>query len=90
MIAVTASVDSRASNKLAAQKLPDDMDNEAKVLAVGSDAMSLSMDGTPEKIDDFEELLKGYGIVESQRTGRVALPKLEREARKGALKGKAS
>jgi len=63
---------------------------EAKVLAVGSDAMSLSMDGTPEKLDDFEELLKGYGIVESQRTGRVALPKLEREARKGALKGKAS
>ena len=63
---------------------------EAKVLAVGSDAMSLSMDGTPEKIGDFEELLKGYGIVESQRTGRVALPKLEREARKGALKGKAS
>jgi acetolactate synthase-1/3 small subunit len=63
---------------------------EAKVLAVGNDAMSLSMDGTPDKIDDFEELLKGYGIVESQRTGRVALPKLEREARKGALKGKAS
>jgi len=63
---------------------------EAKVLAVGNDAMSLSMDGTPEKFDDFEELLKGYGIVESQRTGRVALPKLEREARKGALKGKAS
>jgi acetolactate synthase-1/3 small subunit len=63
---------------------------EAKVLAVGNDAMTLSMDGTPEKLDDFEELLKGYGIVESQRTGRVALPKLEREARKGALKGKAS
>jgi acetolactate synthase-1/3 small subunit len=63
---------------------------EAKVLAVGNDAMSLSMDGTPEKLDDFEELLKGYGIVESQRTGRVALPKLEREARKGALKGKAN
>lgn len=63
---------------------------EAKVLAVGNDAMSLSMDGTPEKLDDFEELLKGYGIVESQRTGRVALPKLERESRKGVLKGKAS
>ena len=59
---------------------------EAKVLAVGNDAMTLSMDGTPEKLDDFEELLKGYGIVESQRTGRVALPNLEREARKGALK----
>ena len=63
---------------------------EAKVLAVGNDAMTLSMDGTPEKLDDFEELLKGYGIVESQRTGRVALPNFEREARKGALKGKAS
>jgi acetolactate synthase-1/3 small subunit len=63
---------------------------EAKVLAVGSDAITVSLDGTPEKLDDFEELLKGYGIVESQRTGRVALPKLEREARKGALKGKAS
>ena len=63
---------------------------EAKVLAVGADAVTISIDGNPEKIDDFEELLRGYGIVESQRTGRVALPKLEREARKGATKGKAS
>jgi len=63
---------------------------EAKVLAVGADAVTISIDGNPEKIDDFQELLRGYGIVESQRTGRVALPKLEREARKGATKGKAS
>jgi acetolactate synthase-1/3 small subunit len=63
---------------------------EAKVLAVGPDAMTVSLDGNPEKLDDFEELLKGYGIVESQRTGRVALPKLDREARPRALKGKAS
>ena len=63
---------------------------EATVLAVGTDAISVSLDGTPDKIDDFEELLKGYGIVESQRTGRIALPKLERDARKGAPKGKAS
>ena len=32
-------------------------------------------------LDDFEDLLRGYGIVELQRTGRVALPKLDREAR---------
>ncbi len=63
---------------------------EAKVLAVGSDAMTVSLDGNPEKLDDFEEMLKGYGIVESQRTGRVALPKLDREARPRAAKGKAS
>lgn len=63
---------------------------EAKVLAVGNDSISLSLDETPEKIDDFEELLKEYGIVESQRTGRIALSKLEPEAQKGAPKGKAS
>ena len=63
---------------------------EAKVLAVGTDAITISLDGNPEKLDDFEELMRGYGIVESQRTGRVALPNLEREARKSALKGKAS
>ena len=62
---------------------------EGKVLAVGSEAMTVSLDGNPEKLDDFEELLKAYGIVESQRTGRVALPKLDREARKSAVKGKA-
>lgn len=63
---------------------------EAKVLAVGTDALTVSLDGNPEKLDDFEDLLRGYGIVESQRTGRVALPKLDREARPRALKGKAS
>ena len=39
----------------------------------------MSLDGHPTKLDDFEELLRGYGIVELQRTGRVALPKLDRE-----------
>ena len=63
---------------------------EARVLAVGSESVTISLDESPEKLDDFEELLRGYGIVESQRTGRVALPKLEREARKSAAKGKAS
>ena len=51
---------------------------EAKVLAVGVDALTLSLEGSPEKLDDFEELLRGYGIVELQRTGRIALPKLDR------------
>ena len=64
---------------------------EGKILAVGVEAITVSLDGSPDKIDDFEELLRGYGIVELQRTGRVALPKLDKEARLKAVKhGKAS
>ena len=51
---------------------------EGRILGVGHDELTLSLDGHPAKIDDFEELLRPYGIVELQRTGRVALPKLER------------
>jgi acetolactate synthase-1/3 small subunit len=63
---------------------------EGKILAVGADVLTVSLEGHPAKLDDFEDLLRGYGIVELQRTGRVALPKLERDARVRALKGKAS
>ena len=64
---------------------------EGKILAVGQDAITVSLEGAPAKLDDFEELLRGYGIVELQRTGRIALPKLERDSgRLRALKGKAS
>jgi acetolactate synthase-1/3 small subunit len=62
---------------------------EGKILAVGTDALTLSLEGHPDKLDDFEELLGGYGIVELQRTGRVALPKLDREARLRAVRGRA-
>ena len=51
---------------------------EGRILGVGHDELTISLDGHPSKIDDFEELLRPYGIVELQRTGRVALPKLER------------
>ncbi|MFM8506669.1 MAG: hypothetical protein ACKOBR_03110, partial [Actinomycetota bacterium] len=49
--------------------------------------------GSPSKIDDFMALLDQYGIVESQRTGLVALPKLDRTTKPRAVKvpkGKAS
>ena len=54
---------------------------EGKILSVGQDAIILSMEGSPEKLDDFSDLLRQYGIIESQRTGRVALPKLDRAAK---------
>jgi acetolactate synthase-1/3 small subunit len=64
---------------------------EARIVAVGLDALTITLEGTPTKLDDFEDLLRGYGIVELQRTGRIALPKLDRaQARLRTAKGKAS
>lgn len=64
---------------------------EARILAVSHDELTLSLEGQPSKVDDFEELLRPFGLVELQRTGRVALPKLEREAsRLRSVRGKVS
>ena len=53
---------------------------EGKIVDVGRDTMTIMLAGAPSKIDDFENLIRPFGIVELQRTGRVALPKLERRA----------
>jgi len=37
----------------------------------------VSLSGRPDRIDDFEALLEPFGIVEIQRTGRVALRRLD-------------
>ena len=52
------------------------------------EAITVSLEGRPDKLDDFEALLGSYGIVELQRSGRVALPKLDRQARVRATKGR--
>lgn len=59
---------------------------EGRILGVGHDEMTVSLDGAPSKIDDFEDLLRPFGIVELQRTGRVALPRLERDIPKLQLR----
>ena len=53
---------------------------EGRIVDVGHDQVTVMLAGTPAKLDDFEELMRPYGISELQRTGRVALPKLERQA----------
>jgi acetolactate synthase-1/3 small subunit len=63
---------------------------EGKILAVGVEAITVSLDGHPDKLDDFVELLTEYGIVEMQRTGRVALPKLQRQLERQPNDRKAS
>jgi len=51
---------------------------EAKILDVGYEAMTLMVAGQPDKLDAMIDLLAPFGIIELQRTGRIALAKLSR------------
>jgi acetolactate synthase-1/3 small subunit len=64
---------------------------EGKIVDVGHDTLTVMLAGAPAKLDDFEDLMRPFGIAELQRTGRVALPKLERQApRLRSVTGKVS
>jgi len=64
---------------------------EGTIIDVGPDTLTVMLAGTPAKLDDFEDLMRPFGIAELQRTGRVALPKLERQApRLRSVRGKVS
>jgi len=52
---------------------------EGRIIDVGTDAITVVLAGPPSKLDDFEDLMRGFGITQLQRTGRVALPRLERQ-----------
>jgi acetolactate synthase-1/3 small subunit len=45
--------------------------------------------GSPSRLDAMSDLLAPFGIIELQRTGRIALPKLNRQpARLRTVKAK--
>jgi len=48
-----------------------------EVVDVGAERLTVMLAGPPEKLDGFEGLLATYEVVDLQRTGRVALPKIE-------------
>ena len=52
---------------------------EAKIVDVGFEAMTIMVAGDPDKLDAFSDLVRPFGIVEHQRTGRIALAKLARQ-----------
>jgi acetolactate synthase I/III small subunit len=49
---------------------------EGRITDVGRDRVTVMLAGPPGQLDDFEGLLEAYGIVELQRSGRIALPRL--------------
>jgi acetolactate synthase-1/3 small subunit len=51
---------------------------EARIVDVSPTAVTVMLAGEPDRLDDFEDLIRPYGIVEIQRTGRVALPKVRK------------
>jgi acetolactate synthase I/III small subunit len=51
---------------------------EAKILDVGSEALTVMCAGTPDQLDAMEDLLRPFGITDLQRTGRIALPRIPR------------
>jgi acetolactate synthase-1/3 small subunit len=54
-------------------------DYSAVVLAEGDNQITISVGGASAEIDQLEEALRVYGLVEIQRTGQIALPKIGAE-----------
>ncbi|MET0919682.1 MAG: acetolactate synthase small subunit [Acidimicrobiia bacterium] len=64
---------------------------QARIDDVGYDALTIQVAGAPQKLDAMTDLLQPFGIIELQRTGRIALPTLARQpAKLRAVKNRAN
>jgi acetolactate synthase I/III small subunit len=60
---------------------------DGKIVDVGYEALTIMVAGESDKLDAFSDLAKPFGIVELQRTGRIALARVARQpARLRAVK----
>ena len=60
---------------------------DGKIVDVGFEALTIMVAGEAEKLDAFSDLAKPFGIIELQRTGRIALARVARQpARLRAVK----
>ena len=59
---------------------------EGTIVDVGHDSITASLEGRPSKLDDFADLVRPFGILELQRSGRVALPKRDRLSRTATIR----
>ncbi|MGH9299579.1 MAG: acetolactate synthase small subunit [Acidimicrobiales bacterium] len=50
------------------------------IVDVSLSEITVMLAGSPDSLDDFEELMRPYGIAGLQRSGRIALPKLDASA----------
>lgn len=48
---------------------------KAKPVDTGATSLLFEVTGTPEKLSDFMEIMRPYGIMDLVKSGRVALPK---------------
>ena len=52
---------------------------QARIDDVGHDSLTIQVAGPPQKLDAMTDLLQPFGIIELQRTGRIALARLARQ-----------
>lgn len=49
--------------------------NQGKIVNMGSESLTIEMLGTENRVKEFIELLRSFGIIELVRTGRIAIGK---------------